>query len=185
MGNDFMRLEPADVETVSVDALPIDAVLIEPMTDRHAQQVLAIYQAGIDEGNATFETQAPGWTEFSSARLPAHRLVATDGDLVLGWVAISATSSRLAYAGVVEHSVYVHPGARGRGIGGRLLSALIGSTESAGIWTIQSGIFPENTASIALHRAAGFRIVGTRERIGRHHGQWRDILLMERRSPVL
>jgi len=158
---------------------------IEQMTAEHAQQVLAIYQAGIDEGNATFETQAPGWAEFSAARLADHRLVALDaGGVVLGWVAVSATSSRPAYAGVIEHSVYVHQDARGRGVGRHLLDRLIASTEAAGIWTIQSGIFPENTASIALHRAAGFRIVGPRERIGMHHGRWRDILLLERRSPA-
>ncbi len=158
---------------------------IEQMTAEHAQQVLAIYQAGIDEGNATFETQAPGWAEFSTARLADHRLVALDADgVVLGWVAVSATSSRPAYAGVIEHSVYVHQDARGRGVGRHLLDRLIASTEAAGIWTIQSGIFPENTASIALHRAAGFRIVGPRERIGMHHGRWRDILLLERRSPA-
>jgi len=160
-------------------------VRIEPMTAGHAQQVLAIYQAGIDEGNATFETRAPGWPEFSAARLADHRLVALDaGGAVLGWVAVSATSSRPAYAGVIEHSVYVHQDARGRGVGRHLLDRLIASTEAAGIWTIQSGIFPENTASIALHRAAGFRIVGPRERIGLHHGRWRDILLLERRSPA-
>lgn len=152
----------------------------------HASQVLAIYQAGIDESNATFETRAPDWAEFSAARLPDHRYVAIGGTgAVLGWVAVSAVSSRCVYAGVVEHSVYVRPDARGRGIGGRLLSALIASTEAAGIWTIQSGIFPENTASAALHQAAGFRVVGIRERLGRQHGQWRDILLLERRSPVI
>ncbi|HEX3311247.1 MAG TPA: GNAT family N-acetyltransferase, partial [Streptosporangiaceae bacterium] len=89
------------------------------------------------------------------------------------------------YAGVIEHSVYVHPAARGRGVGAALLTALVASTEAAGIWTIQSGIFPENTASLALHQTAGFRVVGTRERIGRHHGHWRDVLLIERRSPTV
>lgn len=161
------------------------AVGITPMTAAHAGQVLAIYQAGIDEGDATFETAAPGWAEFSAARLPGHRFVAVGarGDAeVLGWVAVSATSGRAAYAGVVEHSVYVDPRARGRGVGHLLLGALIASTEAAGIWTIQSGIFPENAASIALHRSAGFRVVGTRERIGMQHGRWRDIVLVERRS---
>ena len=100
-------------------------------------------------------------------------------------MAASAVSGRCVYAGVVEHSVYVHPAARGRGIGRRLLDALIASTEAAGIWTIQSGIFPENTASLALHQAAGFRVVGTRERIGQHHGRWRDVVLIERRSPAV
>ncbi|HTW01101.1 MAG TPA: GNAT family N-acetyltransferase [Streptosporangiaceae bacterium] len=158
---------------------------IEPMAARHAAAVLAIYQAGIDEGNATFEERAPAWEDFTATRLPAHRYVCVAGDRVLGWVAASAVSSRCAYAGVVEHSVYVDPGARGRGVGRRLLAALIASTEAAGIWTIQSGIFPENTASLALHEAAGFRVVGTRERLGSHHGRWRDVVLIERRSPVI
>jgi L-amino acid N-acyltransferase YncA len=163
-----------------------DPVRIEPMTAGHAAQVLAIYQAGIDEGDATFETAAPLWADFSASRLPQHRFVALDAaGAVLGWVAVSAISSRCVYEGVVEHSVYVHPAARGRGIGRLLLGALIASTEAAGIWTIQSGIFPENATSVALRRAAGFRIVGTRERIGRHHGHWRDVLLLERRSSVV
>lgn len=155
------------------------------MTERHAADVLAIYQAGIDEGDATFETQAPDWPEFTAARLPGHRFVASDGAGVLGWVAVSPVSSRCVYAGVVEHSVYVHPAARGRGIGYLLLGALIASTETAGIWTIQSGIFPENTASLALHQAAGFRVVGTRQRLGCYRGRWRDVVLIERRSPVI
>ena len=158
---------------------------IEPMTSAHAADVLAIYQAGIEEGNATFETRAPDWAAFTAARLPAHRYVATTEGQVAGWVAASAVSGRCVYAGVVEHSVYVHPAARGQGIGRRLLDTLIASTEAAGIWTIQSGVFPENTASLVLHRAAGFRAVGTRERIGRHHGRWRDVILIERRSPAL
>src|SRR5947209_8781369 len=132
-------------------------VRIEPMTGAHAAAVLAIYQAGIEEGNATFETRTPDWADFSTARLPVHRFVATTGGEVAGWVASSAVSGRCVYAGVIEHSVYVHPAARRRGIGRQLLAALIGSAEAAGIWTIQSGIFPENTASLALHRAAGFR----------------------------
>jgi phosphinothricin acetyltransferase len=164
---------------------PIAAARIEPMSGDHAGAVLAIYQAGIEEGNATFETRPPGWAEFTAARLPAHRFVATTGGQVAGWVAASAVSGRCVYAGVVEHSVYVHPAARGRGIGRRLLEALIASTEAAGIWTIQSGIFPENTASLAVHRAAGFRVVGARERIGQHHGRWRDVVLIERRSPAV
>ena len=158
---------------------------IEPMTQRHAAAVLAIYQAGIDEGDATFETRAPAWPEFTAARLPDHRYVASHGADVLGWVAVSPVSSRCVYAGVVEHSVYVHPGARGQGVGRQLLAALITSTEAAGIWTIQSGIFPENTASVALHHVAGFRTVGRRERVGRQHGRWRDVLLLERRSKLI
>ncbi|MFJ3633828.1 GNAT family N-acetyltransferase [Streptomyces sp. NPDC090112] len=160
-------------------------VHIEALLPDHAEQVLGIYQAGIDEGNATFVTRAPAWEAFDTSRLPQHRFVALDDDTVLGWVAASAVSDRCAYAGVVEHSVYVHPDARGRGIARALLDALIASTETAGIWTIQSGIFPENTASLALHQRAGFRVLGTRERIGRHHGTWRDVVLLERRSPVV
>jgi L-amino acid N-acyltransferase YncA len=158
---------------------------IEPMLAEHAGAVLAIYQSGIEEGNATFETRTPAWEEFTAARLPGHRFVARAGGEILGWVAASAVSGRCVYAGVVEHSVYVHPAARGQGAGRQLLGTLIRSTEAAGIWTIQSGIFPENTASAALHRAAGFRTVGTRERIGRHHGRWRDVVLIERRSPLI
>jgi L-amino acid N-acyltransferase YncA len=163
-----------------------DEVRIVPMTRVHADAVLAIYQQGIDEGNATFETAAPAWESFDKTKLPGHRFVAVDADgAVRGWVAVTPVSDRCAYAGVVEHSVYVHPDARGRGIGSALLECLIRSTEAAGIWTIQSGIFPENAASLALHERAGFRVIGTRERIGRQHGTWRDVLLIERRSLVV
>ena len=158
---------------------------IEAMTSEHAAPVLAIYQAGIDEGNATFETRAPDWQAFSAARLPGCRYVAVDGGRVAGWVAVSAVSSRPVYAGVVEHSVYVDPDARGQGIGRLLLAAVIDATEAAGIWTIQSGIFPENTISLAMHKGAGFRVVGVRERMGRHHGRWRDVVLIERRSQAV
>jgi len=164
-------------------------VTVRPMRAADAKQVLAIYQAGMDSGNASFEHTAPEWAAFDAAKLPKHRLVAVDdGDTVLGWVAVSAVSSRSVYAGVVEHSVYVDPAAQRRGVGRGLLEALIASTEAAGIWTIQSGIFPENAASLAVHHAVGFRTVGVRERIGRHlsHGnQWRDVVFIERRSPVL
>jgi L-amino acid N-acyltransferase YncA len=159
---------------------------VRAMTSGDADRVRAIYQAGIDGGNASFETAAPAWTAFDAAKLPDHRHVAVDPDgAVIGWVAVSPTSSRAVYAGVVEHSVYVDPAAQGRGVGRLLLDALIASTEAAGIWTIQSGAFPENTASLALHRRAGFRVIGTRERVGRHHGRWRDVILFERRSPVI
>ncbi|MBU2664997.1 GNAT family N-acetyltransferase [Actinoplanes bogorensis] len=144
-------------------------------------EVLALYQAGLDGGNASFETTAPNWETFDSGRLPGHRFVAVAGS-VLGWVAVTAVSSRPVYAGVVEHSIYVAPAAQGRGVGRALLSALIESTGRAGIWTIQSGIFPENEASLALHRACGFRTVGVRERIGRHGDRWRDVVLLERRA---
>lgn len=157
-------------------------VRVAAMTAAHAEAVLAIYQAGIDDGDATFETRAPSWPEFDAAKLPEHRFVALDDHgVVLGWVAVSAVSTRPVYAGVVEHSVYVARHARGTGVGRALLDALIASTDAAGIWTVQSGIFPENTASAALHRAAGFREVGRRERIGQQHGRWRDVILIERR----
>lgn len=165
---------------------PGTGMRIAPMRPEHAGQILTIHQRGIDEGNATFETAAPTWEAFDKAKLPEHRLVALDeSGRVLGWAAVVPVSDRCAYAGVVEHSVYVHPDARGRGIGLALLEALLASTDAAGIWTVQSGIFPENTASLALHQRAGFRVIGTRERLGRHHGTWRDVVLVERRSPLI
>jgi len=163
-------------------------VRVVPLTAEHWPAVRDIYAAGIATGHATFESQPPTWEQFDAAKLPAHRHVAVDVDgTVLGWVAATAVSDRCTYAGVVEHSVYVHPDARGRGVGRTLLEALIASTEAAGIWTIQSGVFAENAASLALHRAAGFRVVGTRERLGRMTfgplaGRWRDVVLLERRS---
>ncbi|MFC4147880.1 N-acetyltransferase family protein [Micromonospora mangrovi] len=165
--------------------MPAD-ITVRPMRADDAAAVLAIYQAGLDGGDASFETTAPSWAAFDAGRLPDHRLVAVDGaDTVLGWVAVSPTSTRPVYAGVVEHSVYVDPATRGRGVARLLLDALIAATEAAGIWTVQSGVFPENAASLAVHRRAGFRIVGTRERVGRHHGRWRDVILLERRSPLI
>jgi L-amino acid N-acyltransferase YncA len=159
------------------------SLTVRAMHAADADPVLAIYQAGLDDGDASFETVAPDWAAFDAAKLPAHRLVAVDeAGAVLGWVAVTPVSSRTVYAGVVEHSVYVDPAARGRGAGRLLLDALIASTEEAGIWTIQSGVFPENTASLRLHERAGFRTVGVRERVGRHHGRWRDVVLLERRS---
>jgi L-amino acid N-acyltransferase YncA/DNA-binding transcriptional ArsR family regulator len=175
-----------------LDLLPLPpfagpiGLAVRPMCSADADQVLSVYQAGLDAGDASFETEAPSWADFDAARLPGHRHVATATDTgeVLGWVAAGRVSRRGAYAGVVEDSVYVAPGARGRGVGGALLQALIGSTEGAGIWTIQSGIFPENAASLRLHEREGFRVVGIRERIGRLNGSWRDVVLVERRSAV-
>ena len=162
------------------------AAALVPMRPEHADQVLAIYRMGIDTGHATFEDAVPPWPEFDAGKLPAHRFVAVDapgGTRVLGWAAVAATSRRAVYAGVVETSVYVHPDARGRGVGGALLVAQLASTDAAGVWTVQAGVFPENVGSLALHAAAGFRVVGVRERVGRHHGTWRDVVLLERRSP--
>jgi phosphinothricin acetyltransferase len=160
-------------------------MLVRPMMEADADAVLAIYQAGMDGGNASFDAAAPTWDAFDRGRLPAHRFVAATDEGVQGWIAVSPTSYRECYAGVVEVSVYVAPSAHGRGIGARLLDALITSTEQAGIWTIQAGIFPENVASLRLHERAGFRVVGVRERIGRHNGRWRDVILLERRSPLI
>jgi len=160
---------------------------IRAMTDADAAAVLAIYQAGIDTGNATFEVSAPDWASFCAERLPGQRLVAAEPSTgrVLGWAALSPVSDRCVYGGVAENAVYVDPAARWRGIGEALLRALIESAERAGIWTIQTGVFPENRASRALHEKLGFRVVGRRERIGRHRGVWRDVMFLERRSPVI
>lgn len=160
---------------------------IGPMTADHWPQVADIYALGISTGNATFESDPPDWERFSASRLMEHAAVSLDGDRVTGWVAASPTSSRPVYAGVVEHSVYVHPDAAGAGLGTALVEHLIRSTEAAGIWTIQSSIFLENTVSLHLHERLGFRTVGRRERIalmgyGPHAGEWRDTILVERRS---
>lgn len=160
---------------------------VVPLTAAHWPEVERIYAAGIATGHATFESEPPTWEHFDAGKLPGQRLVAVEDGRVVGWAAASAVSDRCVYAGVVEHSVYVDPAASGRGLGRLLLTALAASTEAAGIWTIQSGIFPENVASLAVHRAAGFREVGVRERVGRMTygpmaGQWRDVVFVERRS---
>lgn len=156
------------------------------MSEEHADAVLRIYQAGIDGGEATFETQAPTWPDFDAAHREDHRYVALDDSgQVVGWVAVSSVSRRAVYSGVVEHSVYVDPAASGRGLGRALLRRVIESTETAGIWTIQAAVFPTNLASLALHRSEGFREVGVRERIAKHRGAWRDVVLIERRSSVV
>ena len=148
--------------------------------------VLAIYLEGIATGNATFETEAPSWDAWDRAHLAEPRLAARDdAGRVLGWAALTPVSGRCVYAGVGDLSVYVAAEARGRGVGRALLDALIESSERAGIWTLQAGIFPENAASLALHRGCGFREVGRRERIGKLKGVWRDVLLLERRSSAV
>jgi L-amino acid N-acyltransferase YncA len=144
-------------------------------------EVAAIYEAGIRGRNATFETSVPSWEAWDAAH--TLRLVAVDVDRVVGWAALSPVSDRCVYEGVVENSVYVAPGFRGRGIGRGLLMRLIGEAEAAGIWTIQTNVFPENRASLELHRSCGFRVVGVRERIGRLDGLWRDTVFLERRTP--
>jgi phosphinothricin acetyltransferase len=160
-----------------------DDLTIRPMDEADWRAVRQIDAAGIATGNATFENDSPSWDRFAGARSVA-RLVAVDGgDVVIGWAAAGRVSDRPVHFGVVEHSVYVDPMAHGRGCGRAVLEALIGHCEELGIWTTRSGIFPENVASLALHRRCGFRVLGTRERVGCHHGRWRDVVLVERRSP--
>lgn len=161
---------------------------VRAMTAQDWPRVEAIYAAGIASGEATFESATPSWEVFDAGRVPTPRLVAVDdGGIVQGWAAASRVSSRAVYRGVIEHSVYVDPSARGLGIGLLLLEEFVRAAEDAGYWTIQSSVFPENTASLRLHERAGFRIVGRRERIacaeaGPYAGQWRDTILIERRS---
>lgn len=157
-------------------------VAIAPLTKTHWEAVRAIYLEGIASGHATFQQGAPAWNEWHMGHLPNCRLVASHGEKVLGWAALTSVSSRCVYAGVAEVSVYVALSARRQGVGAMLLAALIAEAEAAGIWTLQAGIFPENTASLMLHTRAGFRTVGTRERLGQLDGRWRDVLLLERRS---
>jgi L-amino acid N-acyltransferase YncA len=145
--------------------------------------VKAIYEEGIASGDATFERAAPPWPDWDAAHLSSCRIVALSGDgRMVGWAALSPVSSRCVYTGVAEVSVYVTSSARGRGVGTRLLTTLVKRSEANGLWTLQAGIFPENTASVTLHERCGFRIVGRRERLGQMGGRWRDVLLLERRS---
>jgi phosphinothricin acetyltransferase len=141
-----------------------------------------IYSEGIATGNATFETEAPEWAKWDQGHLQDCRLVARDGQQILGWAALSPVSGRRVYSGVAEVSVYVAAEARGRGVGKLLLQSLVERSERYGIWTLQAGIFPENVPSIALHKSCGFREVGLRQKLGQRGGAWRDVLLLERRS---
>ncbi len=158
------------------------ALTIAPMSSADWPAVREIYAQGITTGDATFEISAPEWADWDIGHLGAPRLVAREGADVVGWAALSPVSDRCVYGGVAEVSVYVAAEVAGRGVGSALMRALIAASEEAGIWTLQAGIFPENEASIALHRRHGFRPVGIRERLGRHHGRWRDVALLERRS---
>jgi phosphinothricin acetyltransferase len=164
-------------------ALPVPTS-IRPLTADDWAVVAGIYAQGIATGDATFEREVPEWAAWNAAHLATGRLVAEGGSAVVGWAALSPVSGRCVYAGVAEVSVYVADSARGRGVGHRLLDALVAESERLGIWTLQAGIFPENEASLALHRRCGFRVVGHRERIGQmQDGRWRDVVLLERRSP--
>ena len=155
------------------------------MTAEDWPAVSDIYEEGMATGNATFQSSAPTWAAFDAGHIQDCRLVATEGTRVIGWAALSPVSSRKIYAGVAEVSVYVAAAERGRSVGRLLLEELIKESERKGFWTLQAGIFPENAPSVAIHQRCGFRIVGTRERIGEMNGQWRDVLLMERRSPTI
>jgi len=147
-----------------------------------AEAVLKIYQQGMDTGHATFQIQAPSWEDWDRSHIPDLRYTALADGKVSGWVALTAVSSSCAYAGVAEVSVYVEESHRGKQIGYQLLQHLINESEAKGYWTLQAGIFPENKGSLSLHEKCGFKIVGTRQRIGKMKGVWRDTILLERRS---
>jgi len=170
----LIRMEPIGAQLISIGA----------MTEQDWPVVRAIYIEGIDTGNATFEKSPPEWASWDAGHLRACRLVARSGGGVRGWAALSPVSSRCVYAGVAEVSVYVARQSQGQGIGMKLLASLVQISEREGVWTLQAGIFPENVASVELHKRLGFRIVGTREKLGSLEGRWRDVLLMERRSRV-
>lgn len=159
--------------------------LIEKMKDEDWPVIADIYREGIETDNATFEEQVPDWEQWDKSHLRDCRLVAKSGNEIIGWVALSPVSDRCVYKGVAEGSLYVKSSARRQGIGKALLKAAIEESERIGIWTLQSGTFPENVASIALQKSCGFREVGTREKIGRMNGRWRDVILMERRSKLI
>jgi L-amino acid N-acyltransferase YncA len=159
--------------------------LIDQMQTADWPQVREIYLQGIAGGQATFETEAPSWNEWDAAHLTVPRLVGRDSGKIIGWAALGPVSSRRAYAGVAETSVYVASDARGAGVGRQLLEALVSEAEKNQLWTLQAVMFPENTASVALHRACGFREVGRRERISKLNGVWRDTIVLERRSQII
>jgi phosphinothricin acetyltransferase len=148
-------------------------------------EVARIYEEGIRTGNATFETEVPSWEAWDAAHLDEHRFGAERDGRVVGWIALAPVSSRCCYAGVAEISAYVGEEARGQGVGSELLATAIESSERAGIWTLQTGVFPENAPSLGLLQRFGFRALGTQERIGQLHGVWRDVVLLERRSEVV
>jgi L-amino acid N-acyltransferase YncA len=175
-----------ELDARTVDTLaPPPAVELRTLEEADWPAVAEIYWDGMRGGLATFETEVPTWEAWDAAHLRDHRLVADLMGDVVGWAALAPASSRPCYRGVAEDSVYVARAARGLGIGRRLLEALVVGAEAAGIWTIQTSIFPENRASLALHERCGFRVVGTRERIGKRDGVWRDTVFLERRSEVL
>ena len=165
-------------------AIDTEKLTIQELRPEHWPGVIRVYAEGIATGNATFETEVPTWEAWSSSHLPDHRLVALRGGDVVGWAAVSPVSDRCCYGGVADLSIYVDSAARGHGVGGALLRRVVEESQRAGIWTLQAGIFAENGPSLVLHLHCGFRLVGVREKLGRLDGDWRDVLLLERRAPV-
>lgn len=161
------------------------SICIEKMTPNNWESVRVIYEEGIATGNATLETNVPDWEKWDAAHIKECRFIASEGGTVAGWAALTPVSGRCVYSGVAEVSVYVGSQFRGQGIGKLLLEELVSSSEEQDIWTVQSGILKENTASIELHKRCGFKILGVREKLGKLNGVWRDIVLMERRSAVV
>jgi L-amino acid N-acyltransferase YncA len=179
---------PSAKSTTTADR--VEPILIRPLTAAAWPEARWIYEAGIATGDATLEREAPDWAAWDLAHRPDCRLVArgAEGDdgSILGWAALSPTSSRTVYGGVAWESVYVAPEAQGRGVGTALLAALVAASEAAGVWTLQAGVLAENAASLALHERAGFRRVGVQRRLGRDAAErWRDVVLMERRSEIV
>lgn len=162
-----------------------ESIVVTAFHPEHWDEVRVIYAEGIATGDATFETETPSWEAWNAGHLDAGRLVAQQRGQVVGWAALSSISDRAVYKGVAEVSVYVGGEHRGKGVGAILLGALIEESEKEGLWTLQAGVFPENVASIQLHKKFGFREVGARKRLGRLDGRWKDVLLLERRSRIV
>jgi phosphinothricin acetyltransferase len=179
-----MRFEAA-VGTVPVRGLSLKGVRVRELVPSDWPAVARIYAEGIATRTATFETDVPSWVEWDRGHLAKHRSVAVDNAAVVGWIALAPVSSRCCYSGVAEVSVYVAEAARGHGVGTALLEQLVAGAEATGIWTLETGVFPENEASLALLKRFGFCEVGVRERIGKLDGVWRDVVFLERRSEVI
>jgi L-amino acid N-acyltransferase YncA len=169
-------------DNISVKPHMTKNLIVAAMVPGDWEAVVRIYQEGIATGEATFETLAPSWESWDAAHLLFARLVARENSEIVGWAALSPVSRRAAYAGVAEVSVYVADASRGRGVGRTLLERLILESEAKGVWTLQAVVFSSNAATLALHKGCGFREVGRRERISKLHGEWRDTILLERRS---